>query len=61
MAQAGVSGDEVAGKGRLPAFLEDRPLDAFDIAVALRPTGADEQVTCLDPFHSLFELVAAEL
>src|SRR6266511_599491 len=32
---------EVAGEGGPPAFLEDQPVQSFDVAVALRPAGAD--------------------
>jgi hypothetical protein len=34
--------NERAGEGGAPAFLEDGELDAFDAAVAVRSSGADE-------------------
>src|SRR4029453_11304938 len=35
---------EVAGEGGSPAFLEDQPVQRFDVAVCLWPAGADQRV-----------------
>jgi hypothetical protein len=43
-AEAGLLGDEIAGEGWLPAFVQDGLLDSLDTAVGLRSAGTDEAV-----------------
>lgn len=61
LGQAGHLGDEVAGEGRLPAFVEDGELDAFHAAVGLGAAGADGPVIGTEAVQGGRELSGAEL
>jgi len=42
--EAGEADVQVTGEGGSPALLEDQSVQRFDVAVGLRPAGADERV-----------------
>jgi len=60
-AEAGVAGVEVAGERGSPAFFEDQPVQCFDVAVGLRPAGADVCDSCFQRGDRLLERLASEL
>src|SRR4029450_4054290 len=60
-AEAGLFGDQVAGEGWLPAFIQDGLLHAFHTAIGLWPAGADEAVGGREGGHGLAEDRRAEL
>src|SRR4029453_4499339 len=59
--QAGLLGDEVAGKGRLPALVQDGLLHPLDAAVGLRAAGPEEAVAGAEGSDCLLEGGRAEL
>src|SRR5438034_149084 len=59
--EAAVAGVEVAGEGGSPAFLEDRLVQRFDVAVGLRAAGVDVRDLRAEPRDRLVEALTAKL
>ena len=59
--EAGEAEVEVAGEGGPPAFLEDQPVQRFDVAVGLRAAGVDQRVPRAEPLEGGAEVAGAEL
>src|SRR5439155_1062859 len=53
--------DQRAREGRSPALLEDRQLQALDVAVGGRPAGANEAMVDVELVDRLLELPGAKL
>src|SRR5438067_783068 len=60
-AEGAVAWVEVAGECWSPAFVEDRLVQGFDVAVGLRPAGVDVGEACAEPVERAAEALAAEL
>jgi hypothetical protein len=59
--ERGQLGHERAGKGRSPALLEDRLLQALDVAVRLRPSSPDAAVFDVELAERAAEVARAKL